>query len=228
MMAITQGLTSIDAGIKSLDKLRNAITGTTVAAKILKTVLTPKSILIITAAVMGLVYAYDKLTAKSREAAKAREEEIKKAKEAADAYNKDVAKAGGNLLVVYEKLRQSYVKLTTAAEKSKWINDNKAALNQLGLSITNVNQAEDAFVKNSKNIIEGFKLRAEAAANENLAIAAYEKYLKKREEVEKFKVKEGDIAFGETNNFDGKLSDRTGRLRYTAYGAAEKNKSIDA
>ena len=60
LMAITQGLDSIDQAIKSIDKLRNSITATTTSAKILKAVLTPKTILLLTAALTALFIIWDK------------------------------------------------------------------------------------------------------------------------------------------------------------------------
>ena len=60
MMAITQGLDSIDQAVKAIDKLRNSITKTTIGAKILKSVLTPKSILLLTAAITALFIVWDK------------------------------------------------------------------------------------------------------------------------------------------------------------------------
>lgn len=227
MMAITQGLTAIDTGIKSLNKLRNAITGTSAAAKVLKAVMTPKAILAIVAAVTALTFAYDKLTEKSRAAAKAKEEELKKAKETADAYKNDVAKSAGNVLAIYEKLRTSYQKLQTQSEKQKWIQNNKNELNKLGLSINNVNDAEDKFVKNSSKIIQGFQLRAEAAANENLAVKAYEDYIKKLEEVQSKAVHAGDIARGKSFNVGGDVTlDNEGQYRYTQQGAIKKNQQL--
>lgn len=180
MMAITQGLASIDNGVKALDKLRNAITGATVAAKAFRAALTPKVVLAVVAAVTALVYAYEKLTKASREAAKAKEEEIKKAKEAADAYNNQVGKAASALLVTFEKLRVEYGKLGTQAEKQKWIADNKNELNKLGLAINNINDAENFLVKNSAKVIQAFSLRAQAAANESLAAEQYQKYYAKK------------------------------------------------
>ena len=60
LMAITQGLDSIDQAIKSIDKLRNSITATTTSAKVLKAVLTPKTILLLTAALTALFIVWDK------------------------------------------------------------------------------------------------------------------------------------------------------------------------
>ena len=64
LMAITQGLDSIDQAIKSIDKLRNSITATTTSAKILKAVLTPKTILLLTAALTALFILWDKFLSK--------------------------------------------------------------------------------------------------------------------------------------------------------------------
>lgn len=64
LMAITQGLDSIDQAIKSIDKLRNSITATTTSAKVLKAVLTPKTILLLTAALTALFIIWDKFISK--------------------------------------------------------------------------------------------------------------------------------------------------------------------
>lgn len=60
LMAITQGLSSIDQAVKAIDKLRNSITATTTSAKVLKAVLTPKTILLLTAALTALFIVWDK------------------------------------------------------------------------------------------------------------------------------------------------------------------------
>ena len=64
LMAITQGLDSIDQAVKSIDKLRNSITATTTSAKVLKAVLTPKTILLLTAALTALFILWDKFISK--------------------------------------------------------------------------------------------------------------------------------------------------------------------
>lgn len=64
LMAITQGLDSIDQAVKAIDKLRNSITATTTSAKVLKAVLTPKTILLLTAALTALFILWDKFISK--------------------------------------------------------------------------------------------------------------------------------------------------------------------
>ena len=74
LMAVTQGLGSIDTAIKSLDKLRNSITATTGAAKLLKAALQPKVFLAISAAIAGLTFIFNKHKEKQEELIRAQEE----------------------------------------------------------------------------------------------------------------------------------------------------------
>ena len=60
LMAIGQGISQIDNGIKALSKLQKAITGTTTAAKAFRTILTPKWIAGITVAISALAVAWEK------------------------------------------------------------------------------------------------------------------------------------------------------------------------
>ena len=69
LMAVVQGLGSIDTAIKSLDKLRNSITSTSKAATLLKTALTPKVFLGVVAAVSALSLVFGKLGKNAKEAA---------------------------------------------------------------------------------------------------------------------------------------------------------------
>lgn len=60
LMAVGQGIAQIDEGIKAMNKLQHAIKGTSVAAKLLKGVLTPKSMLLIIAALTTLIKLWQK------------------------------------------------------------------------------------------------------------------------------------------------------------------------
>ena len=67
MMAIGQGVAQIDAMTKALPKLSAAITGTSKAAKLLKTVLKPKVFIAITAALTALTIIWNKFGDKIKE-----------------------------------------------------------------------------------------------------------------------------------------------------------------
>ena len=80
------------------------------------------------------------------------------------AYNSNYASSLGKTLSLYKQLQTSYSKLSTQQEKSKWIKENTDKFKELGVSITNVNDADKILIKQSKDVIQAFKLRAEAAA----------------------------------------------------------------
>ena len=60
VMGVIQGLTAFDAATKSIAKLRNTITATTGAARLLRAALTPKTLLILTAAITAITLAFEK------------------------------------------------------------------------------------------------------------------------------------------------------------------------
>jgi hypothetical protein len=83
LMAITQGLSTIPKAVKDLEDLRNSITATTGAAKLLKAALQPKVFLAITAAISALSVVFGKLAGNAKkleEREKARAEAYKQAK----------------------------------------------------------------------------------------------------------------------------------------------------
>lgn len=61
LMAVGQGIAQIDEGIKAMNKLQHAIKGTSVVAKVLRGALTPKSMLLIIAALTTLTKLWQKL-----------------------------------------------------------------------------------------------------------------------------------------------------------------------
>lgn len=83
LMAVVQGLSQIDKAIKSMDKLRNSITSTTGAAKLLKAALEPKVFLAISAAIAGITFVFQRWKKQEEEvhaAIKKRREELEKIK----------------------------------------------------------------------------------------------------------------------------------------------------
>ena len=78
---------------------------------------------------------------------------------------------------------ENVVALRSLAEE--WsIKDNQAEFNKLGISINDARDAEKAFVTYTDDIIEAFKLRAQAAAASSLAEEKYREALIKRNEAD--------------------------------------------
>lgn len=112
------------------------------------------------------------------------------------AYNSSYASSLGKTLSLYKQLQTSYSKLSTQQEKSKWIKENTAKFKELGVSITNVNDADKILIKQSKDVIQAFKLRAEAAAEatrlQDLYVKRIEAETKARANASKNNFKAGD------------------------------------
>lgn len=91
----------------------------------------------------------------------------------------------GDNIVTLKKLQMEWKGLKTTAEKNQWIKDNASEFNQLDINITNVNDAETAFVDFTDAVIKALQLRAKAAAAMKLASEQYEKALLKKNAAEK-------------------------------------------
>ena len=111
-------------------------------------------------------------------------------------YNSSYASSLGKTLSLYKQLQTSYSKLSTQQEKSKWIKENTDKFKELGVSITNVNDADKILIKQSKDVIQSFKLRAEAAAEatrlQDLYVKRIEAETKARANASKNNFKAGD------------------------------------
>lgn len=81
LMAVVQGLSSIDGAIDAMNDLRNSITSTSTAAKLLKAALQPKVFLAISAAIAGLSIVFSKYKEKQEEVIRAQEEYNRKIQE---------------------------------------------------------------------------------------------------------------------------------------------------
>lgn len=91
----------------------------------------------------------------------------------------------GATVANFKELQLQYKELKTEAEKTKWIEENKEATEELWLAIDNVNDADRLFIEQSSNVIEAYKLRAQAAAAEKLAIGELEGALEKQAKIER-------------------------------------------
>lgn len=111
-------------------------------------------------------------------------------------YNSNYASSLGKTLSLYKQLQTAYSKLSNQQEKSKWIKENTEKFKELGVSITNVNEADKILIKQSKDVIQSFKLRAEAAAEatrlQDLYVKRIEAETKARANASKNNFKAGD------------------------------------
>lgn len=130
----------------------------------------------VTALVAGAVALYKwatKLTPAEKanqEAAKAYGEQLKKNRETM----LDQSKTIGENVGKFKQLQQKYNEVKGDSSKlNAFIKENKDNFEELGFSVNDATDAENIFHKNSNAVIEGFRLRAKAAAQAKVAMDSY-------------------------------------------------------
>jgi hypothetical protein len=124
-----------------------------------------------------LVSASNKASEAAKEHAKA---EAARRKEITD-MGKAVADSVGKQVGQFRMLTLEWRSLSTTAEKTKWIEDNQKAFDELGLSIKNVKDAEDVYEKNTPKFVEAMILRGKAMALQQKIEEEAVGWLQKRE-----------------------------------------------
>ena len=128
------------------------------------------------ASVVGVIGTYIVATKKATKAEK--EQEAQKAKLAAAhakvvEATKKVETAAATATVQFKKLQTEWKNLNTAAEKKQWIDENKSAFEQLGITINNVSTAEKVMNGNTNTFVRAMVARAIAAAKAAQAVQEY-------------------------------------------------------
>lgn len=107
-----------------------------------------------------------------------------------DALKKDGYGIGEQIAKVKELQMQWRALGDDLKARKQFIVDNKDAFDDLGVKVTNVNDAENLLVTNTTALTDALSMRARAAAGMKLAAEAYEKALIKQQEVEE-EIKKG-------------------------------------
>lgn len=119
------------------------------------------------ALIVGMTIAITGWIRKSREAARAADEQ-RKALERQREAEKATASAVGEVVGKYQLLKAEWENLSSAQEKKEWLDKNRDAFEQLGLNINNAVEADEAFVKSSDKVIAALQARAKANALKGL------------------------------------------------------------
>lgn len=122
--------------------------------------------------------AYAIATSDSTDEIKQQTEATKEANNVTQDYGKVTQDTYANLMASYSKLKNQYRQLRTEHEKIQWIKDNANELDNLNLSINNVDSAEAAFNGNTDAVVQSFIARAKAAAKLAEMVDEYRKQMK--------------------------------------------------
>ena len=154
----------------------------TIAQKAFNIVARANPYVLLATAIIGVCAALYAFTSKSDDAKKAEEERqkaIEESRKKYDNYRDTVAQNSGQMVSSYQELRTEYSKLKTNLEKTQFIKNNASEFNKLGITISNVADADNVFVNNTDKVVKALELRARAMALQNLNAQAYEQYYKK-------------------------------------------------
>lgn len=105
--------------------------------------------------------------------------------EAMEQLNKEIANGTGEYgrnYTAFKRLVDQYSKFTSEKDKLKFVEDNKTAFENLGVAVNNVADADKALVSGTTAVIEALKLRAKAAAANELATKKYQEAFQKEQE----------------------------------------------
>lgn len=122
------------------------------------------------------------------------------------AMNKKIADDAGTLTALYIRLRHEWIKASDSMEeRRKFIDRNQDSFARLGRSINDVSTAERYFVDQTANVLEAFKLRAQATAAFDRLTEVYQRQITQQQN-----------AVNETNEKPEFYKERGGALRLSA------------
>lgn len=109
--------------------------------------------------------------------------------------------AYGQQIAVLRRLSENWRDLgDNVKAQTQWIKDNEKEFGKLGITIDNINDANNAFVENTESVVAAYKARAKAEAALNIVSQQYQKLLAAENKVELEKVREYGF-FDKTINY---------------------------
>nr|DAM38653.1 MAG TPA: tail length tape measure protein [Caudoviricetes sp.] len=107
----------------------------------------------------------------------------------------------GQQIAVLRRLSENWRDLgDNIKAQTQWIKDNEKEFGKLGITIDNINDANNAFVENTEAVVAAYKARAKAEAALNIVSQQYQKLLAAENKAEAEKVREYGF-FDKTMNY---------------------------
>lgn len=149
------------------------------------------------------------------------QEDINKRLEEENRVRKSAAQSVSSLLTEYKKLQVEYKSLNGSVQKqNKFIKDNQDEFRKLGVSVNDVTDAENLFIKNETAFITSLQHRAMAAAAMAQMETEYKKVIDRMVEMEDYIASGGNnesinMAQGITDNYIASLLKQKGVINST-------------
>lgn len=184
--AVCIGFRASVVGLTAVTRvMQAAFTGATIGATTLKVairgLMIASGVGIAIVALTEVISAFSSKSSEAKDKADEQAEAMKEMNSAADevknAYDSTLKSTYSELMSKYDKLKEGWKSLSTEQQKVQWIKDNKDAFGELGLKISGLSDAENAFSGNTQNIVESFERRAKAAAYAAKLVELYKRQL---------------------------------------------------
>ena len=144
------------------------------------------------------IIAWIDKTLAGRDAAKSFEDALE---DLNDELGKGSTGSYGQQIAVLRRLSENWEDLgDNIKAQTQWIKDNKKEFSKLGITIDSINDANNAFVKNTESVVAAYKARAKAEAALNIVSQQYQKLLAAENKAELEKVREYGF-FDKTINY---------------------------
>lgn len=132
--------------------------------------------------VVGALYAFAKGNEAAKKAEEERQAQLERTKEINEGIARSIGESAGSQIAEYNKLQRAWKALgDDMAKRRKFVDENKKAFQELGLSVNSVKDAEEVLVNNTSNVVQSFILRAKAAALNDAINKAYSTMLERQE-----------------------------------------------
>lgn len=187
----------------------------------------PYTLLISSVLALGTaIVAFAAYQANATKKTKEHEEELKRAKEATDAYANTYKSNFSKSISTLKRLQAEWKSLRTETEKKEWINNNKTEFEGLDLSIKNVYDAEKTFAGHTDAIVESLKKRAKAAAATAQAEVLYGQAIEAQNKADEIRNgwKDKQVKAGDTDFSKPIGSNNAGIVQYGTYDTQSAQK----
>lgn len=132
--------------------------------------------------VVGALYALAKGNEAAKKAEEERQAQLERTKEINEGIARSIGESAGTQIAAYNKLQRAWKALgDDMAKRRKFVDENKKAFQELGLSVNSVKDAEEVLVNNTSNVVQSFILRAKAAALDKAVTQAYSTMLERQD-----------------------------------------------
>ena len=132
--------------------------------------------------VVGALYAFAKGNEAAKKAEEERQAQLERTKEINEGIARSIGESAGSQIAAYNKLQRAWKALgDDMAKRRKFVDENKKAFQELGLSVNSVKDAEEVLVNHTSNVVQSFILRAKAAALDKAVTQAYSTMLERQD-----------------------------------------------